>query len=81
MKCSIHDCDMEWIAPLVGDYDGFWHCEECWKVEESQYERAEEVDEFDDDWEPVSTCVYCGSQCHDGYCWASPNGNHAHEGD
>lgn len=82
MKCEVHDCEMEWIHADMGFQDGFWSCERCVEEEEAQFIATEGNEDYEDDdrFDP-SQCVYCGSQCADGYCWASPNGNHLHEGD
>lgn len=81
MKCQVHDCEMEWIPAEMGFQDGFWSCERCVEEEEAEMQ-GERIPYNDADYEfDGSLCVYCHSGMHDGYCWASPDGNHLHEGD
>jgi hypothetical protein len=72
MKCTVHDCEMDYV-PDDGEIPEHWHCERC-RVEEE----AAVNDAFDDGPEP-SRCGFCGSEMFDGYCWASPDGNHHHD--
>ena len=40
MRCTIHDCEMEWIVysdPIFAP-GGFWFCQECWDDEEADFD-------------------------------------------